>query len=352
MKERTKKILNFALIFGTLAIVLLIGASDQDIGGAIAALRRIDIKWILLSIAAFFGFLACDALSIWYCLRRQGYHYSLLYSMFVSITGQYYSNITPGASGGQPMQVYYLHKKNIPVGTATSALVVRFFSFQFMLSVIATILWIAHGAYVAEHIGDKMWILIVGYVYNGVMVSFVLLLAVNKAVVGFLMEKIIRLGAGLHLIRSPESVKTKWFEVLDNFNSGILMLGRRPLDIMIQLLLGGAQLMSLMTIIYFVYRGLGLQGASYGELVAVDVMEYVSAAYAPLPGASGAQEGVFSWYFGRIFEGELTLAALLLWRFFTYYLSLIVGAIVTVTYGLVTGTKPSDISSDPDSLKQ
>ena len=352
MKERTKKILNFALIFGTLAIVLLIGANDQDIGGAIAALKRIDIKWVLLSIAAFFGFLACDAISIWYCLRRQGYRYSLVYSLFVSIAGQYYSNITPGASGGQPMQVYYLHKKNVPVGAATSALVVRFFSFQFMLSVIATVFWIAHSGFVAEHIGNKMWILIVGYVYNAVMVSFVLLLAVNKRVVAFFMEKIIGLGTKLRIVRNPESLRIKWFEVLDHFHSGIVVFRRRPLDIVIQLLLGGLQLMSLLTIIYFVYCGLGLHGASYGELVAVDVMEYVSAAYAPLPGASGAQEGVFSWYFGKIFQGELTLAALLLWRFFTYYLSLIVGAVVTVVYGLVTGTKPSDISKDSDSLKQ
>ena len=41
MKPRTKKILNFVLIFGTLAIVLIIGASGQELGDALNALRSI-----------------------------------------------------------------------------------------------------------------------------------------------------------------------------------------------------------------------------------------------------------------------------------------------------------------------
>ena len=60
---------------------------------------------------------------------------------------------------------------------------------------------------------------------------------------------------------------------------------------------------------------------------------YVSAAYTPLPGASGAQEGVFALYFANIFPSGIRFMALLLWRFFTYYISLIIGAIVTIVKG-------------------
>ena len=348
MKSGVKKLLNYALIFGTLIIVLLISANDQDLGAAFGAMRSIEGKWLVLCTVAFAGFMMMDALSIWYFLRRQGYRQvSLGYAVFVSITGLYYCNITPGASGGQPMQIYYLHKRGVPVGTGTSALVVRFFSFQFMLSVIATVLWIAHGPYIAEHVGSSMWIMIIGYVYNAVMVSFVVLVSVKKSIVGKVMGFIIRVGHKLHLIRNPEETRVKWLDVLDTFHDGIMVMKRRPLDFLIQIALGGLQLMSLMTVIWFVYRGLGLSGAGYGELVAVDVMEYISAAYMPLPGASGAQEGVFSIYFGRIFPGDLTLAALLTWRFFTYYISLIVGAVVTVGYGIATGTrKKGDAAAD------
>ena len=54
-------------------------------------------------------------------------------------------------------------------------------------------------------------------------------------------------------------------------------------------------------------------------------MLFISASYTPLPGASGAQEGGFLLYFNGIFtEGTIGLA-LLVWRFFTYYIFLLIG---------------------------
>ena len=130
MKPRTKKLLNFAFIFGTLAIVLLLGVNGQEMSGAMEALRSIGPEWIVLCVLAWAAYLCIDAASVYFFLRRQGYHITVRYALFVSISGIYYSNITPGATGGQPMQVYYLKKRGIPIGIGTSALTVKFFSFQ------------------------------------------------------------------------------------------------------------------------------------------------------------------------------------------------------------------------------
>lgn len=337
MKQRVGRILNFALIFGTLLIVLLIGLGDQSLGDAIAAMRSMGGGWIVLALVAYFTFAAGDAFSLWFFLRRQGCRVSFLYLLFVANAGLYYSNITPGASGGQPMQVYYLHQKGVPLGLASSALVVRFFSFQAMLSVIVTMLWATHSSFVAEQVGNHLWILIVGYIYNLLMVIGLVLIALNKGVVRFFIRLFIRIGVKLHLVKDPEASHAKWEEVLTTFHDSILLLKGHPLDLMMQLLVGGLQLMSLMTVLYFVYRGLGLSGVTYAQLMAMDVVHYVSAAYVPTPGASGAQEVAFTIYFGGLFPDNMRLAALLLWRFFTYYLSLIVGAIITVAYGWRVG---------------
>lgn len=95
MKPRTKKILNFALIFGTLAVVLLIGVNGQEIGDAVTALKSVAPKWLIYCALAYMGFIGSDALSIHYYLRGQGYPISLAYSVYVTC-GAYYSNITPG----------------------------------------------------------------------------------------------------------------------------------------------------------------------------------------------------------------------------------------------------------------
>lgn len=350
MKPRTKKILNFLFIFGVLAIVLLVGFNGQEMSGAVDALKSIAPKWIVLCALAYVLYVALDAFSIWYFLHRQGYAIGMGYALYVSISGMYYSNITPGATGGQPMQVYYLKKREVPIGIGTSALTVKFFCFQFMLAVISTILWIRYSDFIGQQAGSSIWILIVGYVYNAISVTFVLMMAVSKRLVRFFIKLFIRIGAKLRLCKDPEASLVKWEDVLSTFHASVMMMRRHPLDFLVQLAAGAVQLLVQMLSIYFIYLAFDLTGATYAQLTALGVMLYVSAAYTPLPGASGAQEGVFALYFSKIFPGGMRLMALLLWRFFTYYLSLIVGAVVSVVHGFRPHRRSKGAGSDGQKL--
>ena len=347
MKPRTKKLLNFLFIFGTLAIVILVNVNGQEMTGAVDALRAISPIWIILCLSAYLTYLLFDTVSLWYFLKRAGHPVSFGRALFVGITGLYYSNITPGASGGQPMQIYYLNKSKVPIGIGTSALTVKYFCFQFMLMVIGTILWIAYGPFIAEQVGSSMWILVVGYAYNAVAVCGILLMAVSRRVVWFLMKLIIRLCAKLRIIKDPDSTATKWRDGLETFHSSIMMLKDKPLDFVIQLALGAVQILAQMLVTYFIYHAFRLEGHTYGQLTAIAVMLYISASYTPLPGASGAQEGVFSLYYAQIFPDGIRLMALLLWRFFTYYVSLIIGAVTTVGNGFAPGKKKQAVKDAP-----
>ena len=73
----------------------------------------------------------------------------------------------------------------------------------------------------------------------------------------------------------------------------------------------------------------GVIGATLGLLL------FVSASYTPLPGASGAQEGGFMRYFDGIFPGGTKGLALLIWRFFTFYLYLVVGVFTILLEKLI-----------------
>lgn len=102
MKSRTKKILNFVLIFGTLALVLLVGINGQEMTGAVDALKAIAPVWIVLCVGAYLLYLCLDAYTIWHYLRCQGYKVSFRYALFNSIIGMYYSNVTPVPPAASP----------------------------------------------------------------------------------------------------------------------------------------------------------------------------------------------------------------------------------------------------------
>ena len=61
---------------------------------------------------------------------------------------------------------------------------------------------------------------------------------------------------------------------------------------------------------------------------------YMSAGYNPLPGASGAQEGGFLIFYRGIFAPGQISMAMLVWRFVSYYLSLLAGAGVLAGQGI------------------
>ena len=67
-----------------------------------------------------------------------------------------------------------------------------------------------------------------------------------------------------------------------------------------------------------------------GVWLTISSLLFVSASYTPLPGASGAQEGGFLLYFRDIFKDGTIGLALLIWRFFTFYLYLIVGVFTII----------------------
>lgn len=350
MKPRTKRILNFVLILGTFLIVLVIGISDNNLGDTLLALRSMNPWWVALCALSFIAFILCDTLSIMYFLGRQGYRVNFFKVLFTSIAGQYYSNITPGASGGQPMQIYYLHKENIPTGVATSSIVMRFVCYQLMLSVIGTVLWIRHMPLVTQQTGNGHWILVVGYVYNLIMVTLVITLALCKNLVIKLVDLGVRLAR--RWIRHPEETRERLHRQVDHFHSSLMVYRNRPLDFLVQLLIGGLQLMCIMSIVYFIYRGMGLTEYGYWPVVTMSVMEFLAAAYTPLPGASGAQEGVFSMYFDRMFPDSMGFAALLLWRFFTYYLSIIIGFVTVLVHGVRAGNSIREtMSIDPEEME-
>ena len=331
MSSRTRTLLNFLLIFGTLALVLIIGfGNGNNLQETWRVISSFPLRWVLACLGAYLGFLLMEALAIQFFLHRQNVSISVPYAFFVAIIGQYYSNITPGATGGQPLQVYYLRKKGVPVGLGTSALLVKLFCFQFMLLVLGTLFWLLYPNVIRENLGDNLWILIVGYVYNAFVVTLLIFIGLNKRIVSWIVSTAIKIGTKLHICKDPEASAVRWNDTVDKFHNSISLLRRHPLDLLVQLTIGGAQLLSLMLVIFFIYRGFHLTGSSWGELTALGIMIYTSAGYTPLPGASGAQEGVFTLYLGRIFPKDLLFSALLLWRFFTYYVSLILGALVTI----------------------
>ena len=141
---------------------------------------------------------------------------------------------------------------------------------------------------------------------------------------------LIGLAARIRLVKDREAALEKTYEVLDTYHTAIYDLFRSPAQLLLQCLCSALSMLALTGSIVFVYYAFGLSGTPWYHLLTLGLLLFVSASYTPLPGASGAQEGGFMRYFDGIFPGGTKGLALLIWRFFTYYLFLFVGVITVL----------------------
>ena len=105
-----RKLFSILFIAATLGLIVFIAFSNSDLTNAWEALFTLKTEWLLCAFLGWFGYMFFDMLGLHYFLRKQKYPVSIGYATYVTLLGFYYCNITPGSSGGQPMQVYYLSK--------------------------------------------------------------------------------------------------------------------------------------------------------------------------------------------------------------------------------------------------
>ena len=332
MKAKLKKFVGMPLIVVILAVILIIGIASGELRSAIAVLPEVRPWAVAGCVLCFAGYLLFDALGIHSALKRQGYRLPFRETFLVALRGQYYYYITPGASGGQPMQVYYLRQLGVPAGVGTSVMVCHFAAFQTMLSVLMTLFAIPYYGVIRRNIDPHVPLLILGYLVNAGMVAAVLLFSFARQPVQALIRLSVTIARKFQLSRHPEALEKRLSETASLFHESMDRMRQHPLEIVRQLFLGGVQQLLLMSTLYVIYRGLGHSASSYPEILAMGLAQYISAAYVPIPGASGAQEGVFSMYFRHVFPGGHCFAAMMLWRITTFYLPLIVSAISILFY--------------------
>ena len=325
MKPKLKKALSFLFIVASVTAVFFIAFRNQEFSDALNAFTQMNIWWVFGIFMCWVFYTFFDAMNQWCYLRRIGYKFSIGRSINVSLIGFYYSNITPSAAGGQPMQVNSMRKAGIPVGYGTMAVTIRFITNQFVISGITLIMFLFNRNFVYEQLQEAIWFARIGWVINFGAVPLVIFAAFKRNWIQGFFNGLIRLLAKTPIIKDPDAMIEKTSNVLDTYHQALLDLIHRPGLILIQLACSFFSILGLLASIVFVYYAFGLEGTPWYHILTLSGLLYVSASVTPLPGASGAQEGGFLLYYNGIFPEDKIGLALLVWRFFTYYLYLIVG---------------------------
>lgn len=332
-----RKWLGLLVIGAVLALSLAIVFAGNDPAAIVRIISSLHPGWVLAAVGCWFGFLFFDALGYCCYYRSHGHAISLWYAVYVTLMGAFYSGITPGSSGGQPMQVYYLKKAGVPVAVGTAGLSVRFALGQLSSVLVVPVIWLVNRSFIRVQLHGLGWLVWLGWCIH---LSAVLLIAAAtffRPQVRRLADGLVRLGAKLRLVADPSATGDKLRGVLEGYHANMIRTVQKPGEMLWQLLLSAVSVASLMMVAVCIYFAFGLTGTPWHQVLAVAYLLYMSAGYNPLPGASGAQEGGFLLFYRGIFPpGQISLG-MLVWRFVSYYLSLLAGAAALAAGGICRG---------------
>lgn len=314
------------MVFNALIFAVLIIATfwfvfkDQDIGQIFDVAKSANPWFLLLGVFFMLMYFAMEAINIKSILKSFGEKLSFWKSYKFTMIGFFFAAITPSATGGQPLEVYYMAKEKIPAAHGALALLVQVCGIQISTMLLGTISMVLNTNLLT---GPVLWLSIFGFVINGIALAALLVCIFNnkltRNLVNGFMSFLKHIG-----FKKIENKREKVGQSLDQYAEGAKYMKTHKKEFLMAIFRVFIQFCFYFSVPYCIYRAFGLEGMSFFEIFALQAILFMATSALPLPGAIGASESVFLNLFGLAFGAELLPSAMLLNRGVTFYLFVLV----------------------------
>jgi len=325
MKNKTQIIRNIVFFILLIVITFVIIFDNFDFNKTINILLSTNKLYILIGLFCMFMYFVFEGLNIRNILNCLGNKVRVLQSIKLSMIGFFFSGITPAASGGQPMEIFFMNKEKIPVIHGTIAMLIHLICFQ----IVTIILGFIGFAMNYDLYGGFVWVFIVGVSLNTLALSVMLIGLLSYSFASKLGKLAIKIMKKLK-IKNIESKKEKIEASLIEFKNGSLFIKKHKNIFVKAIIFALLQVVFYHSIPFFVYKSFGLSDYNLIEILFVQAMLFVSVSSIPVPGAVGVSESVFLKVYLTIFGIENLASAMLVNRLSNFYLYILLGLILTL----------------------
>ena len=338
MKSRKKIIFNGVFLAVVFALTIYGVFHGEDLSSMIDAIHRADKRWLIPGIALVAFFIWGESIIIWYMMRSSGIQLKKRTCFLFSSVGFFFSCITPSASGGQPMQIYYMKKEKISIPVSTVILMIVTITYKLVLVVIGIGIAIFGRGFLHKYLEGILPVFYLGLALNIFCVTFMTILVFHPLLAKAIMVKGMKLLERLHLVKKKDGRLKKLEDSMDTYRNTAAYLKNNPFVIVKVIGITFIQRMALFAVTWFVYQAFGLHGTGFWEILFLQAVISVSVDMLPLPGGMGISETLFLNIFSPVFGG-LLLPGMVLSRGLGYYGELLISAAFTVVAQLTIGKK-------------
>lgn len=332
-KGNIKKLLRNMLVFiGLICLTLWLILKDQSIMEILDVIKNVQVIYVIIGVLCMAIYILFEAINLKRTLKILNENITIIQAYKYALIGFFFSGITPAASGGQPMQIYYMHKDSVSVANSTLSLLLNLTSMQIITICFAFVSLIFNYKYI-----NRVLIIcfIIGVSLNIGALSLLIIGVFSKRLSRWLIKisvKVLR----FFKVKNIWGKKRKLLTELKKYqNSAILIKNNRKLIIKM-LITTLIQFTIYYSISYWTYRSLGFYQKNIIEIITMQSVLFATVSGIPSPGAVGVSEGAFIEIFRNIYPTNMIKSATLLNRGINFYLFIIISGITVVINQIIS----------------
>ncbi len=331
----------------TALMLVLIGAS---IGVMFGIARLFDgngfgpitFNWIWLAvvIGVLLVTIVNESMKYAYLLKISTGKWRFKNSVKVMFLGKYYDGITPLGTGGQPFQIYYLHKKDIPAGVASAVPLVRYIVCTIVFCLVAAALFITANFVLEGNAAASTTVMIVAWISMlcnlAIPVIIVFASLFPRAGKKFVV-KLVSLLAKMRIVKRKYAVTKKYVREMDEYRHALKTLLSNFVKLLPMVLFSLIECACYVLLPFSIV--IAVSGVAPGwdillEMACLSMISFYSSSLVPTPGNTIANEAmtilVFTAVAGNPAFAPVSGWVTLFWRFLTYYIYILSGIGINV----------------------
>ncbi len=331
-----KRALQIGLFLAIMFLTFYALFSGRDIAEIGRAVMRMSLWYLVPAVMLAVFFVCAEGYMIWYLLRsmkshKEGYKPSSLFRCIqYSFIGFFYSGITPSATGGQPVQLYYMNKDGNRGSDSTVVLMTVALAYKFVLVILGLGILLFWMNPLRGELGKFFPLYLLGLALNVLLVILILGVMLFPQVI--LRAAIIFEGLFIRLkIWKPSEKREEKIQAfIDSYQQAVTWLKGHKGSLAVVVFVTFLQRCSVFVLTYMVYLGFGLHGAGAMKVILLQAAVYIAVDMLPLPGAQGITELMYQAVFVHVFTGAYLIPSMLVSRGINFYFLLLVSLAVVL----------------------
>ena len=324
-----KKVILRSLLLFLITVILFYFILKDNFYESVDLLSKSNLLFIVFAMFFYALYIISEAYLLKMLINRSDKKYTIKKSIELTLMTRFFNGITPFSLGGEPLQVYELSKENIKVSDSILAITEAFIIHEITVTFLTIIAIILKYVFNLIPSGFLWSMTLIGFLVNFIIIFVVSFICIKINVAKKIGTILIKILGKIHLIKDVDSSIKGWNDKCIEYSKGYKALLKDKTFMFKSIMVNSISMIAYYCIAYFAIISVASDiNINFMYSLILSTLIYISATFVPIPGGSVGIEYAYLNYYILIADENIVVVSLLLWRFISFYLPMIVGGIL------------------------